>query len=294
MRVRRRSAKRAVAAIFVTIATLTVAAACGLDLSGGPSADLDESGGNLDGLAREGDELASSSSGSSGNTAETGAEDADANVPCTDGGGFCDFCDKTLILCLPFEGNVDDKSPSSQRVTLTGTAVYIPGARGQGQAIDLDGSVTLRVADGPPWHAGSQLTIEMWIRPFQRPPDGGRAGLVDKNGSFGFFLQPNNDLTCTPGAERGALGDAGRFTHVACVIADGKTTLYARGVEIAADDAAGILVPSTEVVALGSNSPSGDPFSGGIDGLRIYARAKTPEEIAATAAFDGGADGAPL
>lgn len=207
---------------------------------------------------------------------------ADAPFDCGEGGGFCDLCDETLLLCLPFDDDAKDKSRYEHALIVLGQLGFGNGAAGHGRAMEIDAATTIRVAHNQHWEGYSALTIEMFIRPNAFADAGGRAGLVDKNSTFGFFVQPNGDLTCTAGgAVRGQPDgglDGGRFVHVACVGGGGKTTLYARGVLLHEVDASNPTA-SNEELAIAGNSPAGDPFNGGIDALRIYKRAKTPEEI---------------
>jgi hypothetical protein len=217
---------------------------------------------------------------------DANASDADADAPfdCGDGGGgFCDLCDETLLLCVPFEDEAKDQSRYNHAVIVLGQLGFVNGPAGHGRAMEIDAATTLRVAHNKAWEDHNALTIEMFIRINALPPDGGRAGLVDKNSAFGFFLQPNGDLACSVGPNLrgqpdGGL-DGGRYTHVACVSGGGRSVLYARGVQLVEADS-GSPSPSNEELAIAGNSPAGDPFIGSIDGLRIYKRAKTAKEIA--------------
>jgi hypothetical protein len=211
---------------------------------------------------------------------------ADAGFDCGEGGGFCDLCDETLLLCVPFENEVKDKSRYAHDVIILGSPGFVNGP--QSRAMEIDAATTLRVAHNKAWEDYSELTIEMFLRPNALPPDGGRAGLVDKNNAFGFFLLPNGDLQCNVSVsfraqpDGGLLLDGGPFTHVACVGGKGKSTVYARGVALRELDASDPHA-SNEELAIAGNSPAGDPFIGAIDALRIYKRAKTAKEIAIAA-----------
>jgi hypothetical protein len=254
---------------LLALAAVAVLVACGLDVLGVPEADLDPPRDASDPptdtpTERRLDELDAGSEASA----------------CVSDGGFCDPCDTTLLLCLPFDGTITDESRHRQGVVVSGTPAFVGGRNDE--AVALDGQAAIVVPHGLPWREYAALTIELWLRRPALPRDGGRAGLVDKNGSFGFFLQANGDLTCTPGSARRSLGDAAAWTHVACVAAGPTTMLYARGVEIGRADATAP-APSDAGLAVGSNSPSGSPLVAEVDGLRIYARAKSEAEIAASA-----------
>lgn len=214
---------------------------------------------------------------------EAGAPPADAtpDVDRCREGVFCDPCDPTLLLCLTFEGDITDESPHGHVIRVDGGAAFVPGM--SGNALALDGGTFILVPASPAIQATSELTIEMWMRVSQLPPSGGRSGLADRNGVFGFFLQPNGELTCTPGTARGPVDAGGGWNHVACVIGQGKTMLYVGGAPVSESEA-GPPAASEEPIVIGANSPSGDPFLGELDSLRIYARAKLTDEIAAAAA----------
>lgn len=260
---RRKATKRLVA----TCAFGIVGAACGLEVTGSFVEQNDASSSNRE------DAFDSASSIDSG-----AAGDGETRT-------ICEVGDPTLLLCVRFDDTIADESKYAQAIGVTGTPAFVRGM--SGGAIAMDGSVPLVVPHTAVWQY-SDITVELWIRPFQLPPAGGRSGLVDKNGSFGLFLHPNGDLSCSPGPTA-PLPDAGEWTHVACVFEKGESSLYVRGVRVANKDA-GAPTPTAETLAIGANFPSGDPFIGAIDTLRVYARAKSPQEIARAAVATSSAE----
>ncbi len=74
-----------------------------------------------------------------------------------------------------------------------------------------------------------------------------------------------------------------RWTHVACANGGGRTMLYVDGREVANEGAGGVN-PGGALSAVGGNSPSGDPFLGDIDSVRVFARSRSAAEIADAAA----------
>lgn len=193
---------------------------------------------------------------------------------------FCDPGDPTLIACARFEEGVKDESSHAQAFDVTGTVAVVDGARGR--AAGVDATTMIHVPHGPAWSYDS-LTVEMWIRPRELPAEGERAGLLDKNGSFGMFLQSNGEITCTMGGGvRSTAVALDRWTHVACVNGGGRVTLYVDGAEAAGADA-GAVGPTDAVAAIGGDSPSGAPFVGALDELRVFARARTSAEVAESA-----------
>lgn len=201
--------------------------------------------------------------------------------PAADPNGFCDPSEATLIACFEFDGAIVDGSAHAQTTQVTGAPSFVPGVSDRSVSLTL--STTIHVPQGPAWSFTS-LTTEMWFRPSALPQGGGRAGLIDKDGSFGLFVQPNGDVACTMsgGVEANGAAVPGRWTHVACTHVSGRVTLYIDGREISSAKA-NALTAGTAVTAIGGNSPSGDPFVGEIDRLRVFARARTPAEITAAA-----------
>lgn len=192
---------------------------------------------------------------------------------------FCDPADSSLVLCMQFTGAVTDDSVHAQTVEVVGPVAFVPGARG-GSAVSMTDQTTIHVADGPAWKY-STLSVELWMKP-DALPSSGRAGLIDKNGSFGLFVQADARVTCVMGGTAEAAGAAtvGQWTHVACVNDGASVVLYIDGAN-AAEAATTALGTTTDLAAIGGNSPSGDPFVGSLDELRLSSVAKTQSDIAA-------------
>ena len=92
-----------------------------------------------------------------------------------------------------------------------------------------------------------------------------------------MFVEPGGALRCLDlGAsvtESGAL-TVGTWTHVAYTH-DGQRRVTAPGAALETGNDTG--------TSIGGNSPSGDPFVGRIDELRIWNRARTAAEVCAAA-----------
>ena len=191
----------------------------------------------------------------------------------------CD--DPTLILCVRFDGTAVDGA-HNQPIDVSGNVTYVTGV--DGKAALLDSTSAIKVADGPPWKY-SKITVEMWARPDALPTDSGRAGLLDKDLSFGMFTYPGGSLSCifNQTASGTAFTTLGKWVHVACVNDGMSTTLYVDGV-VKATVAAGVVSTTGALAAIGNNSPDlGSPWIGALDDVRVYSRAKTAAEIAADA-----------
>ncbi|MBX3189525.1 MAG: LamG domain-containing protein [Labilithrix sp.] len=209
-----------------------------------------------------------------------------ASAPAPDAGApaasaFCDARDATLLLCMRFEGAVADESAHAQRVDVGGAPALSPGVRGN--SVSMTASTTIHVPHGPVW-SFTALTVELWFRPRALPGGGGRAGLADKDGTFGLFVHPDGSVACTMNGNVGAprAAEVNRWTHVACTNGGGRVTIYVDGVEVASANA-GAVSAGGALTAIGGDSPSGDPFSGEIDEVRLFSRARSREEIAAAA-----------
>jgi hypothetical protein len=262
-------------AIVAAIASSIAANGCGFDGLGTLEGSATQVDGAAPALDADVDHELTVSGDASG--ASDGGADADAGprIP-----GPCE--DSAMILCMGFDGALVDEA-HGQRVDKSGTVSFVPGVVGQAALLDVSSAIT--VPDGPPWKYSS-ITVEMWVRRDMAPPAGGRAGLLDKDNSFGMFTYPDGTVSCIMG---GAVATGPVFTstptwvHVACVN-DGTTTrLYADGLAKVVISA-GAVPTTTALAAVGNNSPNlGSPLVGAIDLLRVYSRAKTAAEIAADA-----------
>jgi len=192
---------------------------------------------------------------------------------------FCDPSDTTLIACYEFENTTDDASGHNLNASNTGVT-YVTGKAGN--AAHADGTTQMNVAENalldPP-----AITIEAWIR--APIPATGRAGIVDNDGQYGFFLQPGGALQGI-GLTSTANVPANTWTHVALTY-DGTTRHYVNGVQVAvtAGGGAPLGTGGTTGISIGADNPpgNGSPLDGDIDQLRIFSVARTPEQIAADA-----------
>jgi hypothetical protein len=195
------------------------------------------------------------------------------------GPGPCD--DPAIVLCVGFDGTLSDAA-HAQPLQKSGTVTFVPGV--VGQAVQLDATSALTLADGPAW-TYAKLTVETWVRLDEIPTGGARAGLLDKDNSFGAFVYAGGLVSCFMNAAASAivLPTTGQWVHIACVNDGASTTLYADGLPKATVASAPVAL-TTSLVAIGNNSPSlGSPLVGALDLLRVYSRAKTAAEIAADA-----------
>lgn len=189
---------------------------------------------------------------------------------------FCDTTQTELVGCYTFDGNLLDGSSHANHASAPPLS-YAPGMHGD--ALKIDAVNNIQIPDQQSWGFAA-ATIEMWIKPAVIPADGSpRAGLLDKDGQFGMFLQPGGLLSCSFGAGvTGGKVAKDEWTHVACT-AGTAVTLYVNGMNVASQPGASFahaLVPT----AIGANSPSFDQrFDGDIDDLRIFSVERSQAQL---------------
>jgi hypothetical protein len=133
------------------------------------------------------------------------------------------------------------------------------------------------------WNVAT-LTVEAWVRPKSLPGPMARAGVLDSDGRFGLFVYAPGTMDCLVQTVHlvGPVLPVGQWTHVACTYDGTTVTLYVGGTSRAS---APLAAPGSTsgTTAIGQNSPSGDPFDGDVDELRVFSAARTPAQIAAAA-----------
>jgi hypothetical protein len=206
-------------------------------------------------------------------------EDANANVGVDAGPGPC--ADPAIVLCVGFDGTLTDDA-HAQPIVASGNITFVPGV--VGQAVHLDATSVLTLADNPAWTYTS-MTVETWVWLDALPVGAARSGLLDKDSSFGVFVYADGTVNCIMNQTAGAkvLTKTAQWVHIACVNDGSSTKLYADGV-VQASVPAGNVAQTVNLVAIGNNSPNlGSPLLGALDLLRVYARAKSAAEVAADA-----------
>lgn len=249
-------------------------AACGLDVVGTAVPDAAPPDATTDGVAPS-DAADASGDGAPDGAPPDASTDADADAAFDAGPPFCDPTDAELVLCMRFESDVSDDSSHHQTIAAANVS-YANGVHGK--AATLGATSAMTIADASAW-VYTHVTFETWVRFDATPPGGTRMGLLDHDLSFGVFYQPDNTVTCNMGAVVSASVPTGKWTHLACVADGAKTTLYIDGVA-KSSTASGNVSQTNANIAIGGNSPSGDPLTGALDDLRVFARARTAAEIA--------------
>lgn len=199
---------------------------------------------------------------------------------------FCDPTDADLIACYRFE--VDEYATQPRDESMyghhgTATAVtFGAGPPGAGKAIQIAPTSLVKVPYAPTLGVTSAITIEAWIRA-KTIPATGRAGILDDNGRYGFFIMPGGILRATAPMiiDSPAIITAGTWLHVAYTYDGSKQILYVSGLIVKTQDLIGGTYGMSDGagLAIGMNSPSGDNFDGAIDSVRIFKIARSAKQI---------------
>ena len=182
-----------------------------------------------------------------------------------------------LALCFAFEGVVHDGSPSALTPTVSGVT-FGPGK--VGQAAIFGAASYVRFAAAPAFEV-TTATIEAWVKMAPNPSIDGV--IFDDDNRASLTILPDGTVLCKPNAAVVAAKIvANQWTHVACVFDGANAHVYVAGDEVGSGAGA---IPSSPMstAAVGGNAPSGEPFIGAIDSLRVFRVARTPAQIAAAA-----------
>lgn len=204
------------------------------------------------------------------------------------GGDLCQ-ADPSLVLCLPLDedprgGTVTDQSGAGNHGTVVGVPTTVAGV--QGQALHFSGAATEHVmvptsnSLGPP----SLRSVEAWIRLDALPA--GTVGVVDRGADAVAIVVQTDDGKPWVGCRGGVNSitekiTLGRWTHAACVVVEpDQTQLFVDGV----GGSSVLMVLSSASgcdLRIGAScySHAERSFPGAIDGVRIYNRPLTREEL---------------
>lgn len=196
----------------------------------------------------------------------------------------CAAIDGELLACWAFDGDLHDGSGNGNDAIGTG---YQLGPGVGGQALVTDAASDVAVAESESLDPRHRVTIDVWLRADELPL-AGRAGIVDNEGQYGMFLYPGGYVHCrTGGLDLGASWPiaAGGWTHVACTYDQrGELRVYIGGDLAGAVPAQGALWTNNQAgTSIAGNNPFGDPFTGALDELRIWAIALPADDVCAAA-----------
>jgi hypothetical protein len=189
--------------------------------------------------------------------------------------------DPGVALCFSFDGTSSDQSPAALAPSETANLAFVAGRRGQAIAFGPDSA--LRFAPHPAFDLPSgAASIEAWI---QRSSSSTDAVVFDDDARFSLTIDAGGHVWCksSKGEVRAStVLPVGQWVHVACVVDAGTMRAYAAGI-VDGIGIGGIDPSPMSAAAIGGNAPSGEPFVGIIDSLRVFRVARTPEEIASAA-----------
>jgi hypothetical protein len=208
-----------------------------------------------------------------------GPRDASTDAP-TGPPPLCDGS-SSLLACFRFEGAVIDESPAAHPVTTDTGVAFVAGHEGLAAQVGANSAIRLPAASD--WNVAA-VTLEAWVHPSSLPAAGARMGVFDSDGRSGMFLFDDGIHCLMPDELRTGVLTTGVWTHVACVHDGASVSVYVNGALLTSIPATTPPGQSaTGTIAVGGNAPSGDPFDGEIDSLRVWSVARSAGEIAAAA-----------
>ncbi len=201
---------------------------------------------------------------------------------------FCDAAGDTLVACYEFENTAQDGSGHNLHPTTAN--VTFPSGK-VGTALQLDANGAADVAENAMLDV-SAVTVEAWIRVTQLPAVGLRAGILDNNAQYGFFLHDGGRIQCTVGNMTVAVDGiitTNTWTHVACTYDGTDSGLYVNGRMVATTTGGTPLsTGGTTGISIGADNPpgAGSRLVGQIDQLRIFNVARASSQICLAADAD--------
>lgn len=216
---------------------------------------------------------------------DSGAQEASVDAPVLDAPpdvarAFCS--DPGVVACYELDGTTIDTTPNQLDASMSNVTF---GAGRVNMALVLSQDSRVDVPDSPRFDVAA-LSMDAWIRPTALPAAGARAGILDMEGQYGFFLHDGGRLACSAGGASGLVDAAvtpGVWTHVACTY-DGVTRrIWVNGVSISETTGGPIATGGAMGLALGGDNPAGSRLIGMLDQVRLWSRAMTGDEICVAA-----------
>ena len=185
-----------------------------------------------------------------------------------------------LIGCYRFESNTDDGSPLGNHAADVSQVSYTPGQ--EGMALVHGASSRVVAPDHLDYQNLTAVTVELWLYLENLPTGTSRMALVDKDMTFGLFVQPTGHLLFSYGNKSTTWGfvTPKKWMHVACTLGGSVASAYIDGVSKGSGKGPAQLDNASAQLFIGSNSPTNsDQLDGRLDTLRIWRTARTPTEI---------------
>lgn len=190
---------------------------------------------------------------------------------------------ETLVACYLFEDQGETFLDGSgngwngQRVGVDAT----DGHRGLGVATSSSSKLAVIDASGPV--GGAEWTLMGWVRLDAYSPE--RAGVLDRDGDYGIFIDHNGFAMCTGGAMTllaTKFLPLQEWHHVACVRAgDGRMTLYLDGQKNIEGTLPISSPPAQSILELANDSPpsAAEALVGALDEVLLWSSALSPAEL---------------
>ena len=207
-----------------------------------------------------------------------------------------------LLLYFPYDGSINDASPSRVPTTQTGQVDFVSGV--YGQAAQFDGSGEKVEAGDSSLRWGDMLTMELWVNMDDwRNPYQGSAHVESMAQVSTFFTVYVNFDTWRLGAFVAAtdegewkwtnVGESGRLTpgewyHVALIHdgSAGRAHLYLDGELVDSQPIPGVFPPfPSGAFTMGTWFQTNQAFAGALDDVRLYTTVLPPNVIADHAGY---------
>jgi hypothetical protein len=198
---------------------------------------------------------------------------------------FCDRDNPDLRLCMTFEESAVDEAGAGVVIDVMDNLGFLPGK--VGSAVQLMRESEIHAKETPALDMTAALTMEAFVFVAEVPTN--RAGIMDNNGQWGMWVGSNMRPYCTLSGSTvsGPTIAVGAWTHVTCVFDSLTYRIYVDG---ALFGTVNRQVPAPTTGADGVNigqdctaSGAGDPLTGAMDEVRIWASPRSEAQIAAAA-----------
>ena len=202
----------------------------------------------------------------------------------------CAVGDSTLRLCIDFD---DDQMLTSDGSGLGHDAIgtgYMVTTRKTEQAVMVDATTQLVVAETPDLDIQNNLTITLMARPSSYPAMGQAYWALDNNKQYFISYQHDGKFRCGIGnmvvdSAVGMTKDS--WYQIACTYDRGTLKLFIEGQLAGCKTVPAIPIDGMEGLAIGgnigTNSVFSEQFVGGLDNIQVFARTYTMDQVCTAA-----------
>jgi Concanavalin A-like lectin/glucanases superfamily len=206
----------------------------------------------------------------------------------------CALADPALRLCIDFDDDQMLTSDGSGRGHDAIGTGYMVTTRKTEQAVMVDASTQLVVAETPDLDIQNNLTLTLMARPSNYPAMGQAYWALDNNKQYFISYQHDGKFRCGIGnmvvdSSVGMTKDS--WYQVACTYDHGTLKLFIEGQLAGCRTVPPIPVDGTEGLAIGGNIGVNHVFSeqfvGGLDNIQVFARTYSMDEVCTAAGKSG-------